>query len=113
MKVRDLVAGWIAAERESPWADMRTRIVNRLLSQKTIVRYQEKQSFLFFSWHNTAHRLAEKTPEALAEYARVARKVGRGLSLWDSDPLTLSRGDVISDEIDKGFAARTEQTYDD
>ena len=113
VKVRDLVAGWIGAEQENPWKVMRDRIVNRLVRQGTVERHKEKRSFLFFSWEDTVHDLAVRTPEALAEYGRVARKVGRGLSLWDNSPLTLSQGDVILGEIDKGFAARTEQTYDD
>ena len=108
VKVRDLVAGWIGPEWPDPWGEMRDRIVDRLVTQGIVERHQEKQSFLFFSWEKTTHRLAERTEDALADYASVARRTGLGLPFLDRSLLTLAQRDVISGEIDKGFTDRTE-----
>ena len=108
VKFRDLVAEWIGAERRNPWREMRDRIVDRLVRQGIVERHQEKQSFLFFSWNDTTHRLAEGTEEAMAIYASLARRTGLGLPLRDRSVLRPAQRDVISGEIDKGFTDRTE-----
>ena len=108
VEVRELVAGWIGDERlEHPWRDMRDRIVYRLVRQGTVERHREKQSFLFFSWTNTTDRAAGRTEGDLAGYASAARRAGLGLPLRDRSPSRLAQGEVISGEIDNGFAART------
>ncbi len=109
VKLRDLVAGWIGGERRDPWKDMRGRIVDRLVSQGTVERREEKHSFLFFTWKSTTHEAAERTENALADYARAARTTGLGLPFLDRSPEALARREVISGEIEKGFAERTEQ----
>ena len=86
VKVRDLVAGWIGPdERPTPRQEMLDRIVDRLVRQGIVERHQEKQSFLFFRWEKTTHRLAERTEDALAGYANVARRTG--LSSFGKGPV--------------------------
>ena len=112
VKVRDLVAKWIGPKRRDPWGEMRDRIVDRLVRQGTVERRLEKQSFLFFSWKNTTHRPAEGMEQALADYASAACRTGLGLPLLDRSLPRLAQLDVISSEIDRGFADRIEPIDD-
>ena len=111
-KVRDLVANWIGPQRSHPWSDMWDRIVNRLVRQGTVERHKEKRSFLFFSWEKPTLRRAKRTEDALSGYASVARRTGLGAPLLNRSLLRLAQRDVISGEIDKGFADRKDQPPD-
>ena len=105
--VRDLVAGWIGEERKKPWRDMRDRILERLVRQGMVERREERESFLFFSWSNSTHRLSQSMEGAMDNYARVARRTGVGLPLpQDRSPVTGGQRGAIAGEVRQGFVDR-------
>ena len=82
--------------RLNPWEAKRDQIVDWLVIQGTVERRREQQSFLFFKWMRTVHRLSAGIRSTLDDYNNE-----RG------SPRNSDDGDDISKGISQGFDDRT------